>query len=336
MREVYPDIFLIEEKGKFALIKPPENIYVLAGENGLIFDAGYGNRKVIKQVITDIEEIRLKFEAQGRKFNLTRIIPSHWHPDHSSGLISLRDKLGVKVLMTKQTEKILKNKKSFRSYFEPQDVQEEMLSIRNRRRRIRDRMQRFMFWRFYRRLYGLSLGIEADEIITPNSEISINGENWLLFPSPGHACDHLSLYNEDKGVLFSGDNILRSITTWLGPPDCDLDEYIRSVKEIYNLLNLKLILSAHGSPITEPKKRIKDILDHREKRKEEVLELVNGHSEDGISPSRIIHELYGDSPMMIKNAARGWICLTLHALEEERLIKRKIRENVISFFPANH
>ena len=42
MKEVYPGIFLIKEKGTFGAIKPPENIYVLAGPDGIIYDAGYG------------------------------------------------------------------------------------------------------------------------------------------------------------------------------------------------------------------------------------------------------------------------------------------------------
>ena len=40
MKEIYPDIYSITEKGSYGVFKPPENIYLLAGKDGLIFDAG--------------------------------------------------------------------------------------------------------------------------------------------------------------------------------------------------------------------------------------------------------------------------------------------------------
>lgn len=46
MKEVYPGIFFIRESGgMLGIAKPPENIYVLAGNDGLIFDAGYGTKR---------------------------------------------------------------------------------------------------------------------------------------------------------------------------------------------------------------------------------------------------------------------------------------------------
>ena len=50
MREVYSNIFLIKEKGSFGAIKPPENIYVLAGSDGIIYDAGYGTKRAVKHL----------------------------------------------------------------------------------------------------------------------------------------------------------------------------------------------------------------------------------------------------------------------------------------------
>jgi len=51
MEEVIPGIFLIKEKSGFERIKPSENIFVIAGPDGLIFDAGFGNKKVVKLFI---------------------------------------------------------------------------------------------------------------------------------------------------------------------------------------------------------------------------------------------------------------------------------------------
>ena len=55
MKEVYPGIFIIREKGAYGTIKPAENIYILAGNDGLIYDAGYGKKKTIKYVMPKIK-----------------------------------------------------------------------------------------------------------------------------------------------------------------------------------------------------------------------------------------------------------------------------------------
>ena len=332
MKEVYPEIFLIKEKGSFSAIKPPENIYVLAGINGIIYDAGYGNKKAIKYVIKELREIEDYYRAQNKDFRLTRILISHAHPDHFSGVKRLRDILGLRAVLTKKTAEIIKDKDSlYKSY--KTDALEDYLRIRKKIiRKIIHALRNVGSKLFYKRIYGVSFLNDPEEIIEDYSEISINGEGWKIFPSPGHAIDHISLYNEEKGILFSGDNILRSITTWLGPPNSDIEDYVKSLKTIQNLPNLKLILSAHGSPIEIPQERIAEILKHREERKQQVLDIVYQNSEKGISPKEIIKVIYPNESKFLHQIARGWVVLTLKMLENKNLIKRKVTKNKILFF----
>lgn len=58
MEEVIPGIFLIKEKSGFERIKPSENIFVIAGPNGLIFDTGFGNKKVVRFLIKEFKFVQ--------------------------------------------------------------------------------------------------------------------------------------------------------------------------------------------------------------------------------------------------------------------------------------
>ncbi|MHA1437786.1 MAG: MBL fold metallo-hydrolase [Promethearchaeota archaeon] len=333
MKEVFPGIFVIKERGAFGVIKPPENIYILAGNDSLIYDAGYGNKKTIKYVLNEIKKIKQFYLSQNKKFKLTYILPSHFHPDHSAGLKLLQKYLKLKIITTRKTFEIIKNKHNFRKYFEP-DIQEDLLSIRNLKRRIGDKIQKILWRFFYKKAYGLSFINHSNKIINEDSDILINGEIWRVFPTPGHASDHISLYNREKGVLFSGDNVLRSITTWLGPPDSNIEDYIKSIKYIQKLPNLKLILPAHGSPIENPYERLSEILEHRKERMQQVIDLVNENAETGISPSGIVNKLYPNESSIMRNTARGWIVLTLKLLEKRNQIKRVIGKKKIKFYPV--
>ena len=174
----------------------------------------------MKTLIKKIGIIKSIYKEQGKQFNLTHIIPSHSHPDHFSGLKLLREKLDLKIILTKDMAAIIKNEVNFTKSFE--DRSEDYFYIKNKEKDVKDGMgqkiKTKLFRWFYRHGYGVSYIDDPDEIVENDSKIVINGiEEWKIFPSPGHAVDHISLYNEKKGILFSGDNILGHITTWLGP-----------------------------------------------------------------------------------------------------------------------
>ncbi len=334
MNEVYPGIFLIKEKGTFGAIKPPENIFVLAGSDGIIYDAGYGTKRAVKHLINEIKAIEEYYNEQNKNFHLRRIIVSHCHPDHFSGLKRVREALGINIVLSKKSAEIIKSKDSFKKSFET-DAYEDYLRVRKRiTRRIVNVLRNVGSRLLYQRIYGVSYIDDPEEIIGENTEIFINGEKWKIFSSPGHAIDHISLYNEEKGILFSGDNILRSITTWLGPPNCNVAEYINSIEKIQSLPNLQLILAAHGSPIENPKERIGEILAHRKEREKQVLNIIHDNFENGISPKDIIKTIYPNNTKFLHQVARGWVVLTLKMLEEKNLIRRQDTKKKILFFPV--
>ena len=335
MEEVFPGIFLIKQKGSFGQIKPTENIYILAGHDGIIYDAGYGNRKTVKNFIKQLNEIKKFYEENNGVIKLTRILVSHGHPDHFSGLKRIRKALGVKVVLTEKTAEIIRNKKNFRKSFNADNYKDHFIVKKGLVYRIRSFVQRLFSDLFFKQIYGLSFITDPDEIIAENTRISINSENWKIINSPGHAVDHISLYNEEKGVLLSGDNILNSMTTWLGPPNCSIEDYNESIIRILKLPNLRVILAAHGSAISEPVKRLNDILEHRKKRTQQVLDIIKDNSRNGTSPDDVIRRLYPTRKRTQFAVARGWVCLTIKMLESKNIVQRIEDKKEIKFYPAN-
>jgi len=335
MKEVYPGIFRIIEKGALRNLKPAENIYVFAGKDGLICDAGYGNGKTVKRLVADIKEIEELYNKQDRPFHLSRVFITHSHPDHFSGLKLLKKYLDLKVIVTKKTAGIIKNKKSFirNHHASAKDLMKANSSIFSR---LWGGIHGIFRWFFYKPLVGLTFFKNPDKVIEENSTISINGETWTIFPTPGHASDHVSLYNEKKGVLFAGDNILRRITTWLGPPDSNLDDYIHTLEIYSRLPHLKIILSSHGGPILNPHERINEVLKHRLRRTNQVRAIVENRGLYGIRPDDIIKELYPKAKLMKHELARGWVVLTLRYLEKHNFIRSVSEKKGLKFFPQTH
>jgi glyoxylase-like metal-dependent hydrolase (beta-lactamase superfamily II) len=333
MEEVYPSIFLIREEGSFGVMKPPENLYVIAGKNGLIFDAGYGTIWTIKHAISQIKKVKRKYAQKGVPCNITRALPSHVHPDHFSGLKELRKYLGVKIVLTDKMASIIKDKESYLDYYRSDVILEDSYELKSPRAFLNSFLRKVSYRALFRLIYGIDFISDPDKIINENTSISINGEDWDIFPSPGHSSDHISLYNEEKGVLFSGDNVLRTITTWLGPPNSNIKTYLHTIKKIQNLPNLKLILPSHGSPVRNPRERLREIIEHRHKKTQQVLDVIQENSEQGITLRKLLTKLYPDKGSFMHGVARGWVILTLRMLWSEDRIEYKVQDDNLKFYP---
>ncbi|MDY6825190.1 MAG: MBL fold metallo-hydrolase [Thermodesulfobacteriota bacterium] len=324
MQEVYPDIFMITEQGAMGALMPPVNIYVLAGSDGLVFDTGYGRKKILAHLEKELIRIRDTVHGRGGDFNLTRSLPSHSHPDHISGLRFLRDRFDIDVMLT---ERMTANMNPEQYYRKRGDAYQGY-DIGLRKKSL------LTFYLKYLQpvMLGTTFPGTVDHVIPEQTTLTINNEPWEVMPAPGHCDDHIFLYNAAKGILFSGDNILRTITTWLGPPRSDLSAYRRTLEQTLALPRLELILSAHGSPITEPRQRIAEILAHRDARTRNVLETVQGAGNSGITIKDITNTLYQGQNAAKRNFADGWIILTLEALVDQGTVN--VEKNRFFYNPS--
>ncbi|MCL1833457.1 MAG: MBL fold metallo-hydrolase [Leptospirales bacterium] len=319
MKEVYPGIFCIKQKGWFGIIKPSVNIYIITGKDGLVFDSGYGAGVDIKRFAKSYNKINRICRERGYENRINRILLSHAHVDHFSGLRGLRDRLGFKVIVTEEMRHIISSSKNYRDSYELPDL-ESKKSILSRFLKILKSIYREIEFYFYSFFWGIKYVEYSDIIIDSETEIAINDEIWSIFCSPGHSNEHITLYNRERGILFSGDNVLKSINVWLGPPKSDIDEYEDSLKKMIELPNLKIILPAHGNPIDNPYERLKEIIDWRRKRTEDVYEIVKSSSPKKLSVNDILNILYPNDKKLKKKFAEGWVELTLYKLENENKI----------------
>ncbi|HPJ38297.1 MAG TPA: MBL fold metallo-hydrolase [Spirochaetota bacterium] len=328
--EVFPGIFKITETGALGLLKPPINIYVVAGSNGIVFDGGYGNRGAVRRFVKDFGAIQEQCRREGRDFSVSRVLLSHAHPDHFAGLRGLRDTLGFRVMMTQRSAEMIATKERYRDSYHTEDEWWEMAYPSAVTRNIMNFLRQPIN-RYYEHLYGTSFLDNPDIVIEENGSIPVNGESWNVLHVPGHAEDHIALYDPLRGILFAGDNIMRSMTTWLGPPKSDLDSYMKSLVRMRDLPGLKLVLSAHGSPVTNPVERIQELLDIRSARTGQVRDIVADSGHKGIVFRDILEKLYPGAGLIKRMAAEGWVQTTLQYLIKHKKIELLRHGGTISF-----
>lgn len=135
--------------------------------------------------------------------------------------------------------------------------------------------------------------------------------------TPGHTPGHLCFFLREEGVLFSGDHVPGAGTVAIGPPHGDMAQYLQSLKRLQGL-PLRLILPAHGPPVREPARKLRELVAHRQEREEQILGYLKaGHH----TAAAMVKEIYPELEERLLSLARGQVWAHLIKLEREGRVK---------------
>lgn len=136
------------------------------------------------------------------------------------------------------------------------------------------------------------------ERLEPGKAIKLEGGPTVqVLRTPGHSVDSLCYYLEEEGVLFTGDTMLGSTTTTVH----SLGDYRRSLEQLLELPNLKVICPGHGPLVHDPRERLQSYVEHRNRRELQVLDAL---STGGAQTSwDIMLKLYPDIDTRLRRAA---------------------------------
>jgi glyoxylase-like metal-dependent hydrolase (beta-lactamase superfamily II) len=203
---------------------------------------------------------------------VTRVILTHYHPDHAGNAAWLCARHGAE-LWTTQGEYLTAHAVRTATAGYTADAVLEVFRRNGlegeRAERMRARRNRYAelvpeFPLSYRRI------IEGDEI-------AIGGRRWRAIVGHGHAPEHLSLYCESLNTLIAGDMLLSTISTnvsvWSIDPEGDpLRLFLDSIARYRELPPDVLVLPSHGKPFRGAHDRVRQLEEHHRDRLSEVVD----------------------------------------------------------------
>jgi glyoxylase-like metal-dependent hydrolase (beta-lactamase superfamily II) len=146
------------------------------------------------------------------------------------------------------------------------------------------------------------------------------GETTLVaVHTPGHAPDHLCFWHADTRTLFCGDLAVQGTTVWIPSSlQGDLTAYLASLERVLALRPQRM-LPAHGPVIDAPEKLLRQYIQHRRQREEQVIEaLRSGHTD----PDGIVRRIYEGLQDNLLRLARESVIAHLVKLEREGRARR--------------
>jgi endoribonuclease LACTB2 len=130
------------------------------------------------------------------------------------------------------------------------------------------------------------------EFLNDGDLIKVAGEEIMIIHGPGHTPGHLSLYIPSLQILIAGDNIVAEGTTWIGPPDGDMTDYIHTLRRLKNL-KLSKIGPGHGDWVLNPYEHIDFVINRRLFREDQIKSLLMEHKE--LTSTRLTELIYQDT-----------------------------------------
>ena len=157
--------------------------------------------------------------------------------------------------------------------------------------------------------YGVSWQPIAD-----GDEIEAGDGRLRVLHTPGHAPDHVCLYDEPTGTLFVADLVvLGSSVVIPASRGGSLTDYLGSLRRVLELAPARM-LPAHGEPIDDPRAVLLQYLEHRQRREEQVLTALEAGAR---TADTIVTRIYPQLATSLLAAARENVLAHLCKLRDD-------------------
>lgn len=220
---------------------------------------------------------------------VTRIICTHFHPDHLGQAGWLCGRWQAPLWMTL-------GEWSFGRMLAldaEETVPEEVVDFYRRHGIAADLLEKFRARGFNNFAKGVTGIPRAFRRISDGERIEIGGRVFRVIVARGHAPEHACLHCEELGVLISGDQILPRITPHIGvypgePEANPLAQYLESLPLFDGLPEDTLVLPSHGDPFHGLHARLAQLAHHHDHR---LLALVAACGE-GLTARELLPALF--------------------------------------------
>lgn len=154
--------------------------------------------------------------------------------------------------------------------------------------------------------------VEGDRIAYDGGELEV------VF-TPGHESGHCCFYEPEQKILFSGDHILGKGTTVVPAGEGNMADYMASLEKLLSL-DIRLLLPGHGPFVTDPLGKIREYIDHRVLREEQIL---RGLGEGRRTIGDLVAVIYADYPSALMRVAHSSVEAHLLKLVAEGRVRRE-------------
>jgi glyoxylase-like metal-dependent hydrolase (beta-lactamase superfamily II) len=211
------------------VLAPNPSPYTFTGTQTYLVGAGE-DRAVLDPGPHEAEHLQAIMDAAGDA-NITAILCTHTHRDHSPAAAPLAERTGAPVMGCAK------------------------LVIADNGPRADE---------------AFDTTYEPDRVLQDGESVEGDGWSLRAVATPGHTSNHLCFALEQSGALFTGDHVMGWSTSVIVPPDGDMGDYLASLDKLYQRED-RVYYPAHGKPVEKPQQLVRSMIGHRRQRERQIL-----------------------------------------------------------------
>jgi glyoxylase-like metal-dependent hydrolase (beta-lactamase superfamily II) len=112
-----------------------------------------------------------------------------------------------------------------------------------------------------------------DLAVRDGDVIAGDGFTFDCIYTPGHTSNHMCYGLREEKALFTGDHVMGWSTTVVAPPDGDMAQYMASLRKLL-ARDDRILYPTHGGPVDDPKPFLQAYIDHRLEREAQILDCL--------------------------------------------------------------
>ncbi|MFB0507840.1 MAG: MBL fold metallo-hydrolase [Thermodesulfobacteriota bacterium] len=255
------------------------NVYLVDEEPVTLIDTGVKTDTSFQVLRDSLRRLRYGID------DIRRILITHGHLDHYGQAKRISALSGAEVSIHVEEYQRIRSIGQFRR---------QVASVLMRNGTPKDSMDKTIHYMEWAQQWGEPL--DDVRFIDEGDEICF--KNMVLRPihCPGHSPGLICFYLKEKGILISGDHILKEISpnpiinplqNGAPPRNISLKQYLHSIRKIEDL-EVSLVLAGHGEPIHDFKSLLEKILRHHEQRLGQVLSILSQGEKTAYDISRAL------------------------------------------------
>ncbi|MEM9134599.1 MAG: MBL fold metallo-hydrolase [Actinomycetota bacterium] len=225
-----------------------------------VYLVGRGDVAVIDPGPTLDEHLDAIEAALGPDEQITRILITHTHTDHTAGVPGLVERTGATTYGFGPHGPVPDEDPLGTVTFDEYFSAEEKAEFEKAWAETPDELKR----------EGPDVDFVPD--ITVGDGDRIEGEGWAVdvIHTPGHTSNHVCFGLAQEKVLFSGDHVMGWATSVISPPDGDLFDYLNSLRKVLDRDDVRY-WPTHGGGIDKPQEYVRSFIDHRMGREAQIV-----------------------------------------------------------------
>ncbi|WP_028987762.1 MBL fold metallo-hydrolase [Thermicanus aegyptius] len=298
------------------------NVYLLEGDSLTLIDTGPKTEETWRTLREALKKHRRRLK------DLDQIFLTHHHMDHVGLVNEILEEKEIPVYaheagipyLTKEKGFMEEREGFFVSLYRKHGVPEEMLKQAREILRYLDQ--------FTAPIHGVIPVKEGDRL--PGEK------HFEILHTPGHAPDHLSLYDRTHLIMIAGDHLIKHISSnaFVEPVYGTVERprsllvYREALKKVMSL-PIRLLYSGHGEEVTHVRELIEERLRKQEARAEAILNAMKKAKTAFLISKEIFPNLYLKELSLTMSEVLGHMDL----LWEKEEIDMREEGGIFSFYP---